>query len=127
MSACCRDRTSSSVVARENLALKSTTTTDDHDARLDIKANGLWESKFKKTCFDENCFNPLADFPVSSSEAYKYHEYNKKNKCEQRTTEVEKARFYPLVFACIDEAGQSASKALKQRMIALSAKRGPLR
>ena len=36
----------------EIFALKSTTT--DDDARLDIKANGLWESSFNKTYFDKN-------------------------------------------------------------------------
>ena len=36
---------------RETFALKSTRT--DDDAGLDIQANGLWESRFNKTYFDE--------------------------------------------------------------------------
>ena len=57
----------------ETFVLKSTTTDDDE--RIDIKANGLWESRFNKTYFDVKIFNQLAKiFPESSSEAYKYHE-----------------------------------------------------
>ena len=71
----------------ETFALKSTTT--DDDARLDIRANGLWESRFNKTYFNVKIFNPLPkSCPESSSETYKYHESNKKNKYELRITEV---------------------------------------
>ena len=73
-------------------------------------------------------FNPLAKVcPESSSEACRYHESIKKNKYEQRITEVDKATFCPLVFACTSGAGPSALKALKQRAAKLSAKRGHLR
>ena len=69
----------------------------DDDARSDIKANGLWESRFNKTYLDVKIFIPLAkSCPESSSEAYKYHESIKKNKYEQRLTEVEKGTFCPL-------------------------------
>ena len=40
----------------ETFAPKSTTNLDD--ARLDIKANGLWESRFNKTYFDKKKFQP---------------------------------------------------------------------
>ena len=77
----------------ETIALKSTA---DDDARLDIKANGIWESRFNKTYFDVKIFNPLAkSCPESSSEAYKYHESIEKNKYEQRITVVERATFCP--------------------------------
>ena len=93
----------------ETFALKSTTT--DDDATLDIKANGLWESRFNKTYFDVKIFNQLAkSCPESSSEAYKYHESIKKNKYEQRITEVAKATFRPLVFACTVGAGHQLRK-----------------
>ena len=50
----------------ETFALKPTTT--DDDARLDIKANGLWESRYNKTYFDVKIFNPLVKgCPESSS------------------------------------------------------------
>ena len=55
-----------------------TTTTED-DARLDIKANGLWGSRFCKTFFDVKIFNPHArTCPRNTNEAYKHHE-NAKN------------------------------------------------
>ena len=103
----------------ENFPLKSTTT--DDDARLDIQANELWESRFNKTYFDVKIFKPLAkSCPESSSEAYTYHESIKRNKYEQRITEVEIATSCPLVFACTSGAGPSASKALKQLASKLS-------
>ena len=46
-----------------------------------------------------------------SSEAYNYH--IKKNKYEQIVIDVEKARYFPLVFACFADAGP---KALKQEV-----------
>ena len=60
-------------------AIKSTTTTSttttlksattDNDARLDVKWNGLWESRFNRTFFDVTIFNPLSkSFPESSSD-----------------------------------------------------------
>ena len=42
----------------ENFSINSTTT--DDDARLDIKANGLWGSRFNRTFFDLKIFNPHA-------------------------------------------------------------------
>ena len=103
----------------ETFALKSTTTEDD--ARLDIKANGLRESRFNKTNFDEKNFNPLAKTcRESKGEAYKYHESIKKYKYGQRITEVEKATFCPLVFVCNDGAGASSSKTMQQLVSKLS-------
>ena len=78
----------------------------------------------QQTYFDVKIFNPLAkSCPESSSEAYKYHESIKKSKYEQRITEVEKATFCPLVFACTGGAGPSASKTLKQLASKLSARK----
>ena len=59
----------------------------------------------------------------SSTEAYFYHESIKKNKYEQRITEVEKERFCPRVFACSGGAGPSASKALETLASKLSARK----
>ena len=38
----------------------SNSPTTDNDARLDIKANGLWGSHFNRTFFDVKIFNPHA-------------------------------------------------------------------
>ena len=35
-------------------------TTTDEDARLDVKAYGLWGSSFSRTFFDVKVFNPQA-------------------------------------------------------------------
>ena len=42
----------------EGESFESKTTTTEDDARLDIKANGLWESRFSRTFFDVKIFNP---------------------------------------------------------------------
>ena len=39
-----------------------TTTTED-EARIDIKANGLWDSRFRRTFFNVKIFNPLEHVP----------------------------------------------------------------
>ena len=55
-----------------------TTTTED-EARLDIKANGLWDSRFCRTFFDFTIFFPLARTrPKNANEAYNFHESQKK-------------------------------------------------
>jgi len=93
---------------------KKTTCTDE-EARLDIKANGLWGQKFERTYFDVKIFNPLAkSCPKTVREAYKYHEEIKKAKYEQRIREVENSSFNPIIFACTGGAGPSASKIMKK-------------
>ena len=73
---------------------KSTSTEDE--ARLDIKANGLWDSRFSRTFFDVKFFNPLANLcPKQMVEAYKHHELIKKRKYEQRIIDVENSSFCP--------------------------------
>ena len=65
----------------ESFVHKTTTTEDE--ARLDIKANGLWDSRFCRTFFDVKIFNPLArTCPKNVNEAYKFHESQKKLKYE---------------------------------------------
>ena len=99
-----------------------TTTTDD-EARLDIKANGLWESRFCRTFFDVKIFNPLAkSCPKNINEAYTYHENQKKLKYEQRIINVEKSTFNPLVFACTGGAGPSATKVISRLASKISEK-----
>ena len=68
----------------------SNSTTTDDDARLDIKANGLWGSRFNRTFFDVKIFNPHAkSCPKTIKDAYKYHESIKRNKYEKRIRETE--------------------------------------
>ena len=95
----------------ESFVHKTTTTEDE--ARLDIKANGLWDSRFCRTFFDVKIFNPLArTCPKNVNEAYKFHESQKKLKYESRIINVEKSTFNPLIFACTGGAGPSATKVI---------------
>ena len=98
---------------------KSTSTEDE--ARLDIKANGLFDSRFCRTFFDVKIFNPFANScPKQIQEAYKHHEASKKRKYEQRIINVEKSSFSPLVFATTGGAGPSASKIITRLAVKLS-------
>ena len=101
---------------------KSTTSTED-EARLDIKANGLFDSRFFRTFFDVKVFNPFANScPKQIQEAYKHHEASKKRKYEQRIINVKNCSFSPLVFATTGGAGRSASKIITRLAVKLSDK-----
>ena len=92
----------------------SNSTTTDDDARLDIKANGLWGPLVNRTFFDVIIFNPHAkSCPKTIKDAYKYHESIKRNKYEERIRETEHSSFSALIFACSGNAGPSASRAKK--------------
>ena len=100
------------------------TTTFDDDARLDIKANGVFDSSFSRTFFNVKVFNPYAkSCPRSIPDSYKYHESIKKLKYEQRIIDVEKATFCPLIFSCTGGAGPSASKAIQRLASRISDKK----
>ena len=103
----------------------SNSTTTDDDARLDIKANGLWGSSFNRTFFDGNTFNPhTKSCPKTIKDAYKYLESIKRNKYEERIRETEHSSFKALVFACSGGAAPSASRVMKQLVTKISEKRG---
>ena len=83
----------------ESFASNSVTKYDE--ARLDIKANGLWESRFHRTFFDVKVFNPHnKSCQKNTKDAYRYHESLKKLKYEKRIVEVEQSSFMPLIFSC---------------------------
>ena len=91
------------------------TTTIDDDARLDIKANGFFDSRFSRTFFDVKVFIPYAKIcPRSIPDSYKYQESIKKLKYEQRIIDVKKSTFCPSIFSCTGGAGPSASKAIER-------------
>ena len=95
---------------RESFNKKSTTSEDE--ARLDIKANGVWGTRFNKTYFDVKAIiNLLAkSCPKGLKDSYSYHEKLKKLKYETRMLEVESATFVPLIFACSGGAGRCARR-----------------
>ena len=107
----------------EGESFENKTTTTEDDARLDIKANGLWESRFSRTFFDVKIFNPHAkSCPKTIKEAYKYHESMKKLKYEQRIIDLENSSFNPLIFACTGGAGPSAPKVMARLALKISEK-----
>ena len=102
---------------------RKTTTTDD-EARLDIKANGLWGTRFERTFFDVKIFNPLAvSCPKTVKTAYKYHESIKKAKYEPRIIEIEGSTFCPLIFAATGGAAPAATKVIRKIAEKLSDKK----
>ena len=105
----------------ESFDNRSTTTEDD--ARLDIKANGLWGSKFSRIFFDVKVFNPLAKTTKNIDDPYKYHENLKRLKYEQRIRDVEHSTFMPLIFACTGGTAPSANKVIQRLAEKLSEKR----
>ena len=65
----------------DGVSFSSNFTSTDDDARLDIKANGLWGSRFTRTFFDVKIFNAHPkSCPKTIKDAYKYHESIKQNK-----------------------------------------------
>ena len=73
----------------ETFGNKSTST--DDEARLDIEASGLFDSRFCRTFFDVKIFNLFANSCSKQyQEAYKHHKASKKRKDEQRIINIEK-------------------------------------
>ena len=73
----------------EGESFHNKTTTTEDDARLVIKANGLWGGRFSRTFFDVKFFNPHAkSCPKTISDAYKYLERVKTLKYQQRILDV---------------------------------------
>ena len=94
----------------EGESFHKTTTTED-DARLDIKANGLWGGRFSRTFFDVKIFNIHAKpCPKTIFDAYKYHESVITLKYQQRILDVEHSSFVPLIFACTGGAAPGFHK-----------------
>ena len=99
-----------------------TTTTED-EARLDIKANGLWDTRFNRNFVDVKVFNPHAkSCPKAIKEAYKHHESQKRLKYEERIVEVENSSFNPLIFATTGGAAPTAAKVMTRIAFKLSEK-----
>ena len=95
----------------EGESFHNKTTTTEDDARLDIKASGLWGGRFSRTFFDVKIFNPHAkSCPKTISDAYKYHESVETLKCQQRILDVEHSSFVSLIFACTEGAAPGSKK-----------------
>ena len=108
----------------EGESFHNKTTTTEDDARFDIKANGLWGSRFSRTFFDVKIFNIHAkSCPKTISDAYKNHESVKTLKYQQRILDVEHSSFVPLIFACTGGAAPGSTKTVQKLAEKLSEKR----
>ena len=95
-----------------------------HEARLNIKANGLWGSRFSRAFFDVKIFNPHAKTSRKlHKDAYKYHETLKNSKYQQRILNVEQSSFCPLIFGCTGGAAPTATRTMQRLAEKLSEKR----
>ena len=99
-------------------------TTTEKEARLDIKANGLWCSRFSRAFFDVKIFNPYARTSRKlHRDACKYHETLKNSKYQQRKSNVEQSSFCPLIFGCTGGAAPTATRTMQRLAEKLSEKR----
>ena len=90
-------------------------TTTDEDALLEVKANGLWGSRFSRTFFDVRVFNPHAKTSRRLlKDAYKNHESLKNSKYQQRVLQVEQSSFCPLFFDCTGRAAKAAIRKMQR-------------
>ena len=106
----------------EGESFDNRTTTTEDEAKLDIKANGPWETRLN-TFFDVKIFIPHSKSCFRTiKEAYKLHEAQKRLKYEQRIVEVEDSSFNPLVFATTGGAAPTASKVMSRLAFKLSDK-----
>ena len=106
----------------EQLALS--TANRDPDARLDIKARGIWGGRFECAFFDVRIFNPRARSNQSPqiTSVYRRHENAKRRQYEQRVREIEMASFVPLVFTTSGGLGPAATVTYKRIAMLLAEK-----
>ena len=102
----------------------NTSTTTDEDARLDVKASGLWGSRFSRNFFDVKFFKQHAKTSRRKlKDAYKYHESLKNSKCQQRILQVEQSNFCPLITGCTRGAAPAITRTMQRIAEQLSEKR----
>ena len=107
----------------EQFSLRSASIEDN--ARLDIAASGLWGGRFERKMFDIRVFNPYAasNRAASTPAVYARHEREKKRRYEERTREVERASFVPVVMSASGGAGKAATVLYKRLAALISEKR----
>ena len=99
-----------------NEELTLATANRDPEARLNIKAQGIWGGRFECAFFDVRIFNPCArsnQAPQITS-VYRRHESAKRRQYGQRVREIEMASFVPLVFSTSGGFGPAATVTFKR-------------
>ena len=89
-------------------------------ARLDIAANGFWDSgeqrAFERAFFDVRVYNPLApthsNHPLAT--CYRRNEQEKKRAYDERVRQIEHGCFSPLVFSTAGGMGPIATVVYKR-------------
>ena len=90
-------------------------TPTDEDARLDVKTNGLWGSRFSRIFFDVKVFNPHTKTSRRLlKDAYKNHKPLKNSNYQQRALQVEQNSFCPLIFGCTGGAAPAAIRTMQR-------------
>ena len=106
----------------ESMHHRTAVTTDE--ARLDVRAQGFWGSRFTRDYFDVKVFNPLArsykNKPLRST--YGDLERLKRRSYEQRVREIEHGTFTPLIFSASGGLGKAAHLTYRRLASLLSAK-----
>lgn len=105
--------------------MRGSTSNREDDARLDIRANGFWGSRFERAFFDVWVFNPKAttNRGPSLSSTYARHEKEKRRNYQQRVLEIERASFTPLVFSASGGMAKAAQVCYKRLAGLLAEKR----
>ena len=93
-------------------------------ARLDVSARGVW-STMDRVFFDIRVTHPntQSNFPKPTSQIYREHEREKKNKYNQRVIDIEKGTFTPLVFTTSGGMAPECERLNKRLAELLAAKR----
>ena len=86
------------IFSRYKLNASMTFTTHGDEALLDVKVNGLGESRLTRTYFDVKVFTPKLNAVPKATQTYKYHETIKKA-ITKNTSSVEKSTCCPLIFS----------------------------
>ena len=96
----------------------------DDGAHVDIRAQGFWGDRSRRSFFDVRVFNPNApsNRKLQLNSVYRRHEKEKRRSYEQRIREVEHGSFTPLMFSTSGGMGDLAATAYKRLASLLSSK-----
>ena len=106
-------------------AFRYHSTNIEEEARLDIKANGFWESKSSCAFFDVRVFNPYAQSNRNKSlkACYRKHEQEKRRAYEDRILQVEHGSFCPIMLLTTGGMGPTAQVIYGRLALEISKKR----
>ena len=106
-------------------SLSYSTANTEENARLDVRARGVWGLRQQSAFFDVRVFHPNAPSyrGLQLEACYRRHENEKRRAYEQRVREIENGSFTPLVFSTSGGMGKAAKITYKRLASLLSIKR----